>query len=113
MLDEQRMIAQAYDTEVPFKWEVCPTCNGRGRHVNPAIDCNGITAEDFDQEPGFREEYMAGMYDVRCYNCDGKRVVPVMDRDKMDDAELERIDGEIAEDDDFRRMQEAERRFGA
>lgn len=64
------------DVEVPIKFEVCPTCNGRGTHTNPSIDCNGLTAEDFAEDPDFKEEYFSGRYDVQCYQCGGKNVVP-------------------------------------
>lgn len=49
--------------EFPFKWEVCGLCNGRGKHVNPSIDCNGISAEEFSEDPEFAEGYMRGDYD--------------------------------------------------
>lgn len=63
--------------EVEFKYEVCPLCEGRGKHVNPSIDCGGLTSEDF-ADPDFREGYMSGVYDVTCNRCHGKRVVPVV-----------------------------------
>lgn len=66
---------------LPTKFEVCPTCEGRGVHVNPSIDCDGLTAEDLE-DPDFRESYLSGVYDVVCYTCGGKRVVPVVDRDR-------------------------------
>jgi hypothetical protein len=87
-LDEKRMIATAevwdedgddIEVEVPFKYEVCPTCDGKGKHVNPSIDSHGISPEEFDEDPGFREDYMSGMYDVPCYECGGQRVVPMPD----------------------------------
>jgi hypothetical protein len=62
--------------EVEFKYEVCSLCEGRGKHVNPSIDCGGLTQEDFAEDPDFAEEYMSGNYDVPCACCHGKRVVP-------------------------------------
>ena len=64
---------------LPHRWEVCPLCNGEGKHVNPSIDCNGLTAEDFDEDPDFAEDYMSGMYDVQCRQCGGRTTVPVVD----------------------------------
>lgn len=63
---------------LPFKFEyaVCGTCDGRGTHVNPSIDAHGISSDEFDDDPDFRENYFNGMYDVTCYECYGKRVVP-------------------------------------
>ena len=57
------------------KWIVCPVCEGNGKTVNPAIDCNGLTREDFMEDPDFAENYMSGMYDITCRGCGGKRVV--------------------------------------
>jgi hypothetical protein len=67
------------ETERPVKcrYEVCDICNGKGTHVNPSIDCGGLTSEDFDEDPDFAECYFDGMFDVTCYGCKGKRVVPV------------------------------------
>jgi len=64
--------------DVAMKYEVCDLCEGRGTHVNPSIDCCGLTREDFDEDPDFREDYVAGVYDVPCNRCGGKRVVPVV-----------------------------------
>jgi hypothetical protein len=62
--------------EFPIKYVVCQTCNGLGKHVNPDIDSNGLTRDDFDRDPDFMEDYFSGKYDVDCYECCGKRVVP-------------------------------------
>jgi predicted methyltransferase len=63
---------------LPAKHEVCPTCEGRGTHVNPNIDGNGLSAEDMEDED-FRETYMRGGYDVTCATCGGRNVVIVPD----------------------------------
>jgi RecJ-like exonuclease len=102
--------------ELPFSYQTCPTCNGRGKHVNPSIDCHGISAEEFHEDPDFMEEYLTGRYDVTCYGCDGKRVVPVPDESRMTPKEKKRYDkwlSQQAERDEFRRIQESERRMGA
>lgn len=57
------------------KFRVCPVCEGRGTTVNPAIDCNGLTRDEFEADPDFAADYMAGLYDVQCRGCEGKRVV--------------------------------------
>ena len=47
------------DLEIPATYAVCDRCEGKGSHVNPAIDGNGLSAEDFDEQgPDFREDYM-------------------------------------------------------
>lgn len=70
--------------EVFLKYEVCPTCDGKGSHVNPSIDSHGLTAEDFAEDPDFREDYLRGLYDQPCNECHGQRVVPVLDEEKND-----------------------------
>jgi hypothetical protein len=91
-LDEGSMMAEVelydeetdadYRVEVHFKYDVCSVCNGKGSQVNPSIDAGGLTAEDFDEDPDFREEYLQGSYDEPCSGCDGLRVEPVIDEEK-------------------------------
>jgi hypothetical protein len=66
----------------PAKFEVCHRCEGRGKYVNPNVDGHGIPQEEFDNDPDFREDYFAGVYDVQCSVCQGLRVVPVFDEDR-------------------------------
>ena len=35
------------EVELELEWEVCPTCEGRGKHVNPSIDAHGISVQEF------------------------------------------------------------------
>lgn len=95
--------------ERPAEFQVCPDCEGKGTYVNPAIDSHGLTSEDFDEDPDFREDYMRGRYDVRCKSCDGERVVlvPSDEAGKADLAAVLRSEG------DTRACYEAERRMGA
>ena len=73
-LDDNRMIATVdIDGEmrkVPFTYGVCPLCDGKGSHVNPSIDSNGLTAEDFNEDPDFAENYFSGIPGP-CGSCDG------------------------------------------
>lgn len=58
---------------------VCGTCDGKGAHVNPSVDADhGITSEEFNDDPDFRDAYFSGAYDVRCCECKGERVVLVL-----------------------------------
>lgn len=69
---------------LPTVMEVCPTCHGRGRHVNRTIDGNGITRDEMDElGPEFLENYLGGVYDVPCEECDGRNVIEVADIDLM------------------------------
>jgi len=95
--------------EVEVRFEICPICNGKGSHVNPSIDCNGLTSEDFDEDPEFARDYMSGAYDVPCNGCRGRRVVPV----PTDPEVLAMIAEDAAEDAAYRAEVMAERRMGA
>ena len=99
-VDEGRMMATMtlYDEygcnelrEVPIHMQVCPTCDGRGKHVNPSIDANGLTADDFHEDPDFAHDYLSGKYDVLCYGCSGKRVVPICDDAEAWELKLEQL----------------------
>ena len=69
------------NVNLPVRRIVCPTCDGTGTHVNPSIDGNGISAEDFANDPDFAESYFGGHFDVRCHECDGRNVIEVIDED--------------------------------
>jgi len=71
-----------YDLHIPAIWEVCSVCDGKGKHVNPAIDSQGLTSEDFEDRD-FEEDYLSGVYDVPCSCCHGNRVEPVVNWDAM------------------------------
>lgn len=94
-----------HEAEVPTKYAVCPVCLGKGTHVNPSIDCNGLSSEDFNDDPDFREDYFSGRYDQQCDTCNGDRVVLEADRDKMGKELLRLWDAEL----DERSMAEQER----
>jgi hypothetical protein len=119
-LDESRMVATidletddgTVEEEVPFTFEVCSTCNGKGNHVNPSVDCDGLTAEDFAEDPDFLESYMEGAYDVQCKECQGKRVVPVINEEHADPSIIKQLHQKQKDADNYRREVEAERRFG-
>lgn len=103
--------------EFPARFEVCERCHGTGSHVNPAIDGNGLSAEDFEREgDDFREDYFAGVYDVACYSCGGLRVVPRVDESRLTKyqrAKLALFDRQQESVRESYREQEAERRMGA
>jgi hypothetical protein len=97
-IDEKRMMVTVEietddgdeEIEVPFEWEVCPTCNGKGTHVDPDIDSHGISSDEFADDPDFEKAYFKGRYDVSCYECNSKRVIPVT----KDERVLEHIKNE-------------------
>jgi len=72
------------EVQIPARYEVCDRCEGRGKHVNPSVDGNGLSQEDFDEDPDFRENYFSGVYDVPCEDCKGQRVILVPDEANAD-----------------------------
>lgn len=114
--DAEKMTLTVSDGEVTAtikaEYEVCGTCEGQGKHVNPSIDSRGLSREDFDADPDFEREYFSGRYDQPCVECGGKRVVPVASKSASDE------DKKLAEDARAEHYQylaecEAERRMGA
>lgn len=56
---------------------VCPSCEGEGKYVNPSVDSQGLTADDFNEMgDDFADDYMSGAYDVKCSQCGGQGTVP-------------------------------------
>lgn len=113
-LNAQMMCAtvELYDEEgdafvavVPFRFEACWNCHGKGSHVNRAIDGHGISREEFDEDPDFEEAYFSGAYDVACDECGGDRVVAVTDDERVQAAQQSAAD--------YARECEAERMAGA
>lgn len=97
----------------------CRTCRGTGRHVNPSIDAGGLTQSDFDEDPGFREDYFSGVYDVTCYECNGAKKMPRIDTENMcpEDLELYKkwrdwMDEKAREEAEWRAERAAEIRMG-
>lgn len=116
-LDRQRMTATvALDDErivtVSFKYEVCRLCGGRGSHVNPSIDADGLTADDFANDPDFEESYFRGDYDVTCNACHGDRVVPEIDPERCDLTVLKAVHDKQAAEYDHACQSAIEREMG-
>lgn len=114
--DPPTLIIDTGDDEIiklRCKYDVCGTCRGRGQHVNPSIDCCGLTAEDFYEDPDFAEDYMRGVYDQTCNECGGKRVVPIVDRENNKKEDVEAYDKHMKDQYDDARMTASERAMGA
>jgi len=99
-INESKMIARhKYDTEdgkqvwYSFKYQTCDTCNGKGHHVNPSVDCDGLSYEDL-YDGGYAEDYFGGVYNVTCYKCHGQRVMPVKFGEPIHKEQIEDIHDE-------------------
>lgn len=68
------------DPWLPAHWVVCDRCHGDGTHVDPRVDGNGFTMDEW-HEMGreFQDDYRSGRYDVTCSQCGGRRVMPELD----------------------------------
>jgi hypothetical protein len=113
ILDEE---TAEMDCEVPGKYDVCPRCHGHGSITNPSI--GAITGDEWERDwsPEEREDYVRGVYDVTCPQCQGLRVVVIPDRSKLTDedkAHLKQYRKEQREAREVDHMMEMERRFGA
>jgi hypothetical protein len=101
------------ELSLPAKFEVCSRCRGTGSHVNPAVDGHGIPAHEFVEDPDFAESYFAGVYDVPCERCHGKRVVEAFDWSKLTDEQKALIIRTRREEAEYEAECAAERRMGA
>jgi|10_taG_2_1085330.scaffolds.fasta_scaffold42955_2 hypothetical protein len=95
---------------LPAKFEVCDLCGGKGTTVNPSIDAGGLSSEDFDEDPGFREDYLGGAYDISCPQCGGKRVVPTVNFDGLNIEQKKEFDEYQREQEEAARDAEADRK---
>jgi RecJ-like exonuclease len=100
------------EVQLPSKKEICPQCHGEGTHVNPSIDGNGLTYEDFDDDPDFYEDYYNGHYDVVCHTCNGHNVVDVLDEDKCTPEQIQAHFDHLKALWEIEACYEAERRAG-
>lgn len=101
-----------FHLEFPATLEVCHRCEGRGTHVNEAIDGNGLTARDFDEDPDFRSDYMSGLYDVTCTHCQGRNVAAVIDWNSMSPEQTLFMQAWQDDEAHWRAVEAAERRMG-
>lgn len=76
-LVDDELLVEGHDGKftAATKFAVCGACRGSGKTVNPAIDADGISAEEFRADPDFEADYFAGRYDIQCAGCKGARVV--------------------------------------
>lgn len=101
------------EIELPTRWAVCPVCSGEGKHINPAIDCGGLSREDFDEDPDFAEAYMAGVYDVPCNHCGGRTTVREVDLTALSPEQRQAWQQQLRDEAEYRALELAELRAGA
>ncbi len=101
------------EVELPTCWRVCSVCDGDGKHVNPSIDCGGISAEQFHEDPDFAEEYFSGTYDVTCNRCKGRTTVKGVDWDALTNEQRKLYEQQLRYDADYEAERLSEIRMGA
>jgi len=121
--DAAELGEEGWAHQFPLAFVVCDTCSGKGKIVNPSVECDGggFTQSEWNEacyeDPDFADDYFSGVYDIACPECSGQRVIPWVNeelvknnpdwkkvRKRID--ELQRMEAEDAA------MREAERRFG-
>jgi len=106
-------VGDDYHAEVPCHYEVCDLCSGSGSTVNPSIDCNGISSQEFADDPEFAEEYFSGAYDITCPSCKGNRVAPAITAGSVRDEVLDLIREQQNSQSEWDRESAMERAMGA
>ncbi len=97
--------------EIPAKFEVCHRCDGHGHHDHPAFS-NGISQQDFAEDPDFREDYLRGRFDVPCSECHGKNVIAIPDYEAMTPELRARVEKHYSDRAAWRAQEAHERRMG-
>ena len=98
---------------LPLTMDVCPTCKGRGTHINPSVDAGGYNDDGDDVDEYGENLYLSGFYNVNCQTCHGRNVVPSIDRHAADRDALKVWDKKSEEEEEFEAMCRSERRMGA
>lgn len=102
------------EIQLPTRYEVCGRCHGTGTHVNPAIDGHGISAEEmYELGDEFIEDYCRGVYDIRCEECHGERVVAVLDEERCTPEQVAAYERHLHEEWVYQQECAMERRMGA
>ena len=100
------------EVELPTHFVVCPLCEGKGKHVNPSVDANGLGRGQMEDED-FMHDYMSGVYDITCNSCNGRRVVKGLDESRCTDGQLDEYYKQQQEQHDVELEMQAELRMGA
>jgi len=98
---------------LPMHWAVCDVCKGAGKHINPSIDCCGISPQTFAEDPDFAEDYFGGTYDQTCNCCQGRTTIQVIDWDALTAEQRKLYEQQLKDEADDRACYLAEVRAGA
>jgi ribosomal protein S27E len=96
------------EPRIRFEREVCPNCHGRG-----TVDNLGDVTEWLREDPDAIDDYMSGMYDVRCDECQGHNVVDHAIEAGSDPDDWASLMSWLRDAYEYRAEVAAERRMGA
>jgi hypothetical protein len=100
------------EVKLPFKWEICSTCDGHGQHSR---DFGAITMDEWngpDWDDDSREMYLRGGYDKSCGDCGGSGKVKSPDWDKMPQELADAYQRHLEEQAHYRAQEAHERKMG-
>jgi RecJ-like exonuclease len=90
---------------LPFKWCICPHCEGNG---TSSAYLGAFTGEQLRDDPEFAEDYIAGHYDRACDTCGGSGKVKVVDARRTPKADLKAYRRQQADNAECDRIQRQE-----
>lgn len=61
--------------DAPIHNSICLMCEGEGTVVDPNVDSCGLSDQDFDDDPEFKNAYFDGAYDIKCPTCKGSKII--------------------------------------
>jgi hypothetical protein len=97
---------------IPFKFEICPQCNGSGKS---SAYLGAFTADEMNErDDEWREDYFAGRFDRQCETCvghSGRIISP--DYKKLSKRDHKLWCDQVKEERDYQRVSEMERKMGA
>jgi hypothetical protein len=64
------------------------------------------TREEMLDDPDFEEDYFGGKYDVRCLDCGGRNVIPVIDEDELTPSQRRLFDQVLRAEENKRRLED-------
>ena len=110
MLSHEEEDGSIVEVALPWCWEICSYCEGHG---TSSEHLGSFTSSEWDElDDDWKEDYLAGRFDISCAHCSGGRV-RVVDEDRCDPKLLAEYQDQQSRDHEVDLMWEMERRMGA
>ena len=91
-------------------WVICDLCRGSGGHSNRFGAYSAQEWDEHDEE--FRDNYMSGLYDECCENCDGSGKVLMLDLGELSDEARDYLNDYLQDEYETYAAEQAERKVG-